>query len=219
MQPVISKYESVSYWETMLTRCDVWQGCLSPAMRMVDPVIVNTTVIDQRIDLLDNNWACYPDMRSVLGFMQYIFLPMAFYLKLHPENDCLYIPLDDPAFFLSTIKKSDVPERDEMTGCLRTLDALWLLPDAKLPKALLDYCAAFNRQWNGNTSIFHIQPFQNTHAVAQRIRQEIWSESMLKEDLGLSARALDEFCTQFYKAPRIRDLFLRFLNHRVGCLI
>ena len=217
MQLSSSRYDSADYWERMLTLGDVWQRCLAKHSHQ-RPVILNTAIMDRHAPIFDNNWGCYPDAYSALGFMQHIFLPTAFYLKMHPEHDLLYIPIEPAEDFLRDVEHSAAPEREIMADCLRELDALWVLNEGELDMSLRAFCKRFNAQWQGDDAFFHVTPYFHTREVGRAIRKEIWAEEMLKQELDLTGKELNAFCQQFYRQPQARELFMRFLNHRVGCL-
>lgn len=212
------KYSQSEYWEWTLGKQDVWNDLFVPPEQLSHPVFVNACVVDSGRSLLDNNWACYPGLEPVLGFVQYIFLPTVFYYAMHPEIDRLVVPVLSSEEFLEQIRESDSVHRLAMSGFVYEALSLWNQPEHRQAKALEKFCARFNRYWEQQDSLFCLNLFFSPHTVASYLKEQLWCEELFSEEFGFTYQQLDDLCNRFDEEPFAKHLFLHWLNTRVGCL-
>ncbi len=214
------KYNSHYYWEgTLAGKTDVWQ---SPFDDKADPqqvLFVNTTLIDYPRSTLDNNWACYPDSKSLLGFLLYIYVPLAFYFIMYEDNEKLLIPIASTQELLASIQQMNREDAAAMLATIEELVSLWELNESACRTALQQFCRRFNETWHGGNTILHIGLFTSAQAIAQHILAEQEFPEVLAEDIGLTPRQLQELCEKFYSDTFIRKTFVKILNNKIGCII
>lgn len=212
------KYQQPGYWEQTLGRQDVWNSLFAPPEQLEHPVFVNACVADRQRTLLDSNWACYPDAESVLGFVQYIFLPTVFYYVLHPENDRLMVPIQSTAELLEMVQTTDSPHRLAMSGFVYELGAVWNHPEERRRQALSRFCVRFNHYWNRQDCEFCLNIFSDVDSVATYLKEIVWCEELFEEEFGYTYHGLEELCRRFKTEPFAKHLLLNWLNTRVGTL-
>lgn len=214
-----SRYRLLSYWEWALKERDIWQGFLEEPGKAERPILLNCALIEPRRGLVDNNWACYPNPPSVLGFIQYIFLPMVFRFLTHPEAQRLYIPIQSQRELVRDLLASGHPQARQMAALLRAADKLWALSPEALYRALPAFCQRLGCAISDEGTVLHIRPFFNTLEVGHFLRQSLWCDELFTEDIGITPQQFESFCTQFYKTPASQVMFVRYLNHKVGCVV
>lgn len=214
------KYNNHYYWEGALARkFDVWQSHFDETADPYQVLFVNTTLIDYPRSTLDNNWACYPDSKALLGFLQYIYLPLVFYFTLHKDNDKLLIPIASTEELLASIEDSGSADATLMAAALEELTGLWQLDENACRTALADFCRRFNETWYRTDSILHIGLFDSTQAIARHLLEEQEFPEVLEEDIGLSPAQLTALCDNFYSDTFARKTFIKVLNNTIGCII
>ena len=218
MRSPACKYQQPGFWEWTLGKQDVWNDLFVPPEELRQPVFVNACVADERRFLLDSNWACYPDTESVLGFVQYIFLPTVFYYVLHPENDRLMVPIQSTAELLEMVQTTDSPHRLAMSGFVFELSAVWQRTGKQREIALRRFCSRFNRYWQREDFQLSLHIFSHAEEVASYLKELVWCEELFEEEFGYSYAQLDELCTRFETEPFAKHLLLNWLNSRVGSL-
>lgn len=218
MNSTACKYNQPEYWEWTLGQQDVWNDLFVPPEQLAAPVFVNACVADEKRILLDSNWACYPDIESVLGFVQYIFLPTVFYYAMHPENDRLMVPIQSTPEFLELIQKTDTPHRLAMSGFVYELCAIWSHTEQKQWDAFTRFCSRFNQYWENRDEMFSLNIFPKAEAVASYLKEQVWCEELFEEEFGYSYSQLDELCSRFETELFAKHLMLHWLNTRVGSL-
>jgi len=214
------KYNSHYYWEgTLARKTDVWQKHFDDTADPHQVLFVNTTLIDYPRNTLDNNWACYPDSKSLLGFLLYMYLPMAFYFILHEETEKLLIPIASTQELLKSIQKMNREDASAMLSTIEDLVSFWELNESACRTALHHFCRRFNENWYGYNTILHIGIFTSTQAIAHHILEEQEFPEVLEEDIGLTSRQLKELCENFYSDTFTRKTFVKILNNKIGCII
>ncbi|MDU4959484.1 MAG: hypothetical protein E6X17_02285 [Sporomusaceae bacterium] len=211
------KYNHHQYWESLLPK-NPWQGSFA-AKNMEQAVFVNTVIIDHRRDILDNNWASYPNIKSLLGFLQYLHLPLVFFHTLRPDKQELLVPVCSSAEFLELIDQSGSERAPAMRQALAELDRCWQLDDEQCLLALRNFCRGFNALWQQGDYILNIGIFADTLEIARYILDQNPFPEVLEEDTGLTPGGLLDMCNNFYHEPLLRRNFVKLLNHKIGCVI
>ena len=218
MKPAAAAYNGHTCWEGYLAHKDVWQSLFQPTAGATYPLFVNTAIEAPARGIFDVNWAGYPDVYALLGFLQYVFLPTAFYSMLHPQAGQLYTPVLPTAELLDWIAESDAPQKDAMRAFLSELDAMWELDRIALTHALGTFSERLSDAFSATHTALYVRIFRSTYEVAQSIKDAVWAEDVFKEDFRITSGELDDWCRRFYHEPFARHSFLKFLNERVGLL-
>ena len=214
------KYDSHYYWEgTLAGKTDVWQRHFDDKADPHQALFVNTALIDYPRNTLDNNWACYPDSKSLLGFLLYMYVPLAFYFIIHEENEKLLIPIAATQELLDSIQTMNREDAAAMYSTIEELVSFWELDESACRTALQHFCRRFNETWYSDNTILHIGIFTSTQAIAHHILEEQEFPEVLEEDIGLTARQLKELCDKFYSDTFTRKTFVKILNNKIGCII
>ncbi len=211
------QYNGHTYWEHCLLQKDVWQSLFQPSGSRY-PLFIHTAIVDKQRGVLDANWAAYPDGYALLGFLQYVFLPTAFYFCLHPQSTAMYTPVLSTEAFAEWIMENGGGRAHEMRASLFELDALWDSGRAELIPALRAFCARFHARFSAGGVTLHVRLFRSTYEVARFMREAVWAEDVFAEDFRITPQAFDDWCRRFYHEPFARHSFLKFLNERVGLL-
>lgn len=218
MKPAGAAYNGHTCWEGYLTNKDVWQSLFQPAAGANYPLFVNTAIEDRAHGIFDVNWAGYPDVYALLGFLQYVFLPTAFYSMLYPEHGQLYTPVLPTAELLEWIQESSTPQKEAMRTFLNELESLWELDRIALAHALSAFTERLSAAFSATHTVLYVRIFRSTYEVAQSIKGVAWAEDVFEEDFRITTSELDDWCRRFYHEPFARHSFLKFLNERVGLL-
>ncbi|MCD3282409.1 hypothetical protein G8V05_09255, partial [Clostridium botulinum C/D] len=65
------KYNNYYYWKNVLcNKKEVWKCSIMNTLDLQESIYINTTILDYDKNTLDNNWACYPNIKALLGFIQ-----------------------------------------------------------------------------------------------------------------------------------------------------
>jgi hypothetical protein len=212
------KYNHHLYWENLLSK-NPWQSSFVTAGSACQAVFVNTAMIDYRRNVLDNNWAGYPDVKFLLGFLQYLHLPLVFFHTLNHSEQELLFPVCSSSEFLEYIEESGSEHAPVMRQAILELDRCWQLDDALCLVKIRDFCCRFNTFWHQDDYILNISVFANTQEIARYVMEQNEFPEVLEEDTGLTIDQLLTMCNNFYHEPLVRRNFVKLLNHKIGCVI
>lgn len=161
----------------------------------------------------------------MLGFIQYIFLPTAFFTLLNNKFDELVIPLAPSYEFLNEIKNFTTVKDETTMSILKkyieTIDELWTLDDKDCLKILKNFCNDFNKQWQENDgNLLQLNVFENTFEIGEYVipknHDAIFLE-VLEEDMGLTKKQWENVYMNVYENKFIKNKFIDILNYKIGC--
>lgn len=214
------KYNSHHYWENMLIKDkDVWKSYIADTVTPQKAIFINTSIIDYRRRTLDNNWACHEDIKSLLGFMQYVYLPLAFFYIINPENSALLIPMHSSDYFIQYIRNSSSDFAKAMEGFILELKSYWDLEASECMKKIKNFCASFNAFWDKQEIILHAMVFSSTIEIAEQLISTNEFKEVLEEDIGMTLNQLFGMCRNFYYDTFLQRNFVSILNNKIGCII
>ena len=212
-------YGTAMFWEWALEHHNVWQGFFLDAKKISSPIFLNTTMIQYQGIVYDNDWVCYPNIYAALGFIQYVFLPSVFYAINHPENQQIYIPVCSTETYIEEYLNHENAQCRQMAETLRSLALFWQLEASALVIKLLQFCNRFMNDWSTGDTVMNIRLFQDAYDVNRFVQEALWDDGIFYEDIGVRRDEFEHFCEQFYQETSCREIFIRFLNHRVGCVV
>ena len=215
----MSKYRSIEYWNSQLELGTAsWKTSEIHHLTAANTFFLHTAVMNYRSGLLDFDWACYPDVKGLLGFLQFVYLPSAFRHWLNPDEESLQIPLCSQAKLLAYLNEFPISQQSKMESDLRELESYWELDDRKCKEKLILFIDNFNRTWSTKELALTLHFFNNTSEIAEYlIRLNPFSE-ILEEDWGMTELELRQLCKDFYSNQMIQKNFLSLLQNRIGCI-
>lgn len=219
MRDSISKYRFPEYWEAALAQKDVWNGVFDTGESLHAPIFVNTCVIDQGGGLFDNNWACYPNIQALLGFVQYVFLPTVFYYQTEQENGPLTTPIYTKSEFLSETLSSASPHKLAMASQIKQVETIWTLAEQSQQTAMRQFSLRFNHYWAQQSCKIVLELSFGVQDIADKLKEIIWCEELFAEETGYTTQEFDRLCARFQKEDLARHILMRVLNERVGCIV
>lgn len=214
------KYNNPYYWEdVLLKKRNLWRDDFAEIKSPHDAIFINTAVIDYERDVIDNNWACYPDAKSLLGFIQYVYIPLAFFYIINITNQDLYIPICSHSEMLEYINDSGSEYGDVMKTSLDELNTYWELDSVSCLEKLREFSNKFNSFWYHENSIFHLGIFGSTFEIADYLIHTTEFGEVLEEYIGLTTIQLKDICENFYTDRFSKRSFVHILNNNIGCII
>lgn len=214
------KYNNPYYWEgILLKKKDLWQNYFAEVKSSQDAIFINTVVIDYKRETVDNNWACYPDAKSLLGFIQYIYLPVAFFYTINITNQDLYIPICSRSEMIEYIRESGSDYGSVMETSLDELSTYWELDNGSCLAKIREFSNKFNAFWDRGNSILHLGIFGSTFEIAEHLIRTNEFTEVLEEDIGFTTSQLMQMCEKFYTDQFSKRSFVKILNNNIGCIV
>lgn len=214
------KYNTHYYWDSMAnSKNDIWRYNIMDKEEVDKSIFLNTTIINYKKGIIDNNWACYSEVKGILGFIQYIYLPTVFLSLLNKDND-IVTPICSSEEFIEYIKeyKFDKKYLKTMENNLDEVKENWYLSDEECFLNIKRFCNKFNDMWNKKDIILYINVFKNTLEIADNVMKEEFTE-VVEEDIGISKNQLYDLCRDVHTNKFIKKTFVTFLNNNIGCIV
>ena len=217
-----NRYNNLFYWENLLFKKEnIWSGNFKDIPISSRSIFINTTIIDYKKNIFDNNWAVYPDKKSLLGFIQYVFMPTVFFCYVNDRNKDILTPIGSKEELIKEIKalceKEDVICK--MKYFINEIDGLWALNESQLIDELKKYCCEFNRAWHEQDTVFHVTVYSSGEEIVEEISKEDNFLEVIEEDIGMSISTLKETIGNLQENLFMKSNFIKILNNQIGCLI
>lgn len=205
----------------MVKRKNIWNGNFNDIPIGQDSIFINTTIVDYEKNIFDNNWAVYPNVQSLLGFVKYIFIPTVFFFNANSKTKEIITPIAYKEELLEEInilcKEKDSTEKIEYF--INKIYDLCELDQHKRIDELKKYCYEFNTQWQDSTRIFNIDIYSSGKEIIDKISKEENFLEVIEEDIGMSINALKEITKDLHHNLFMKNNFIKILNNNIGCII
>lgn len=160
------KYNSISYWEPLIREHETLKERIFENEPITDKTMFIHYVIFNNQSGIESVLAPIPDLKRLLGFIEYCFLPEAYYKWIEGKNKPIVkIPTVSVEKILEeAIQKGKVDreERSHMIGDLQAIRKFWTMNEDTAVKELAKFCRKFNTYWLGNSTEFlYLRVFKN----------------------------------------------------------
>lgn len=214
------KYNNHFYWEhALFSQKDIYKHFLIDTISPKETIFINTTIIDYNNNIFDNNWGCYSNIKALLGFIQYIYIPSAFYHIINKDTEDILIPICSSNELIEHIREMSSEHNEYMENTLLELTSYWELEDHLCLTLIKDFCNRFNSLWNIGNMLLYINIFLSPLDIAQHIISKEDFIEVFEEELGMRKEEFISICNDFYKNKFIQRTFVDFLNNKVGCIV
>lgn len=218
----MDKYNNHYFWEYVLSNGkDVFRGYFKEPTISTKGIFINSTVVDYGRNTLDNDWAFYPDIKSLLGFIQYVYIPQTFFYILNKTNKDIYVPICSSEKFIEYMEEEHFNSQytESMKETILELSSCWDTDDDLCLHKIIKFCQNFNSIWNKDEFFLHLGIFTDAQNIAEHIIKNEGFIEILEEDFGISMNEFFKMCESFYEDKFMQKIFLQFLNNKVGCII
>ncbi|PAB57140.1 hypothetical protein [Anaeromicrobium sediminis] len=215
------------FWENKIRNTDsILFGSIGQKRLTKESVIIYIGILDKKKDLLRCGWSSHVDVSTALGFLQYVFLPTAFYTWIDRESDGFYIPLSPfhvlKEEVLKNVKKEDCKDINNdairMERAYDYLNNIWKDDDEIKNKKLKKFCKDFNIIWDEEPEKkLFIRVFEKCEEIADFILEQVEEEfeEVIEEEIGMSIDQLKFMCENAYNEPFINRNLIKILNTKI----
>ncbi len=151
-----SKYSISDYWRTKITQSEIfWSGLFENQPIGRDSVIISPVILNSYSNQDEVAWAVYPNVRSVVGFLKFIYLStfIGFILE---DIDSRYYFQDDLDDVLDSYKEEyfeKISLITKMEYFYYHLEELWGKDDAACLEELKRWTVSFNENWEESKGV------------------------------------------------------------------
>ncbi|MBC2399356.1 ribosomal protein S8 [Clostridium tetanomorphum] len=224
---MVYKYNNYYYWENLIiTGQNIWDSHFMNLPLNEKSIFINTSIIDYQQNIFENNWCCYPNILATLGFLQYVYLPTAFFNILNCKADELFVPICSSEEFISELNKTDkyityMNPSQNFDKYILELNTYWTLNENACIDKLKNFCKKFNNAWNKQDTILSINIFLKPQEIAEYIMNDkndtVFLE-VIEEEIGLTKDELFHLCNNLYNNEFMKKNFVELLNNKISCI-
>lgn len=222
-----SIYNSVEYWEESVRKNKTVKTKMFIDEEITEKTVYMHSIIFTRKSGIESSWIPIPNVRILLGFIQYCFLQEAFY-KWSEGKDNIVTKI--PSLSVESIVrlgiangKINVDEAKEMKRQISNIKNMWKLPSKDLMKKLKDFSRDFNRAWIGDSTEFlYFNIFKNSEELAEFILNtniQTNGQKSFEEKIKLSEQQWINLCKNVVGNKDLQVQFKEILSKHLAEII
>ena len=213
-------YNPFDYWKELISENRTIRGHMLMNKLPTDKSLYIHTLIFCRENGLNNIWGYLPDVKALIGYIQYSFLPEAFYIWINSKNGSVStIPIKSVEQVISDGERNNKitkEEAEKMRNHVIMIKKCWDLPKNKLILELKKFVRDFNRTWYGDSSEFlYLKIFEKPEELGKFVLESSYmssSEDELKEKTNEDTTTWLEMCKKATTNKKSGEQFRRILQ-------
>lgn len=215
------------FWENkIINDANLWEGYFENEIIHKNSKIIYTGLIDNEKNIFHYGFAVYPSTYKLLGFLQHVFLPTAFFTWFDCESHGFYIPLSSYDIVVSEVQRcnKNIDENlvNSMNNWYSFITNLWLFDLKFIDIGLKSFCEKFNNEWDKDSEKkLFLKIFDSPSQVFNFVKDSIgWSEydDFVEEELSMSLEKLKFTCDNVLTEPLLNKKFIDILNTNMPVL-
>lgn len=213
-------YNSFDYWENVIRENKTIRGHMFMQKPPTEKSLYFHTLIFSKGNGMNNIWGYFPNVKSLIGYLQYSFLQESFYKWIHGKDKLITrIPS------ISVEKVIEDGERakeiaDKMKKDYQFLSKLWDMPSRDAERELKKFLREFNKKWIGdNREFLYIKLFKSPKEVGDFVVSSATitnSEGELESKIGMKIDEWLNLCENTLKDKKCAEKFRQILLKRLS---
>lgn len=221
------QYDSFRYWEEVIRENKTIRGHMFMHELPTKKTLYIHTLIFSRNNGIDNIYAYFPDVKSLLGYIQYSFLQEAFYKWIYCKNS---VAIDVPSIPADEIIKNGYNEGlitketyKTMMDNYNRVKNMWNLSKDRVLTELMKFAREFNKTWLGNNKEFlYMKIFKTPVELGEFVVESTMltnSEKEFEDKVGVSIERWSEICKNVNKSEGFNEEFRKILKKNLSEVI
>lgn len=216
-----NKYDDYYYWENIIKK-DKSDNPFAGDPITEESLFFHGVIINCHGESYEN-WLHFPNIKALLGFLQYVFVPTAFYAFL--SNDTVLLVqgnLDEMLDIMTDSEKFSKKELiPQMRKFSRQLRELWNYDSDKCIDKLKKFSVEYSDRWSSGDELFsYFNVFKSPIELGKYIVESYENSeeadiTMFKDQLELSKAEWLSICDQVYENDFMKRKFTEILNNRL----
>ncbi len=214
-----SIYNSLGYWDTLLRENLTMKENIFKEVSINEKTPFYHTVIFTRNNGMEILWSPCNDIKALIGYIQYVFLPQAFYYWIEGADKKINrYPILTPERVINNGEKSGKLSHNEavlMKSQVDYIKKLWGMSRYSALKELKSFSTSFNNTWFGNSNGFmYLQVFENAEDMGKFVvttNNQTSSQKSFQESTGLDEKQWINLCKDITNDKEAQKRFLDIL--------
>lgn len=199
---VRQNYNSFDYWKNLISENRTIRGHMLMNKLPTDKSLYIHSLIFCKESGLNNIWGYFPNIQALVGYIQYSFLPEAFYIWINCKEEVVtFIPIKPAEEIIrdgEIRKKITKEEAENMKKHLNMIKRCWELPKNRLIPEIKKFTREFNRTWYGDSREFlYLKIFQKPEELGKFVVESNYmsaNEEEFKDKINADSDEWLEIC-------------------------
>ncbi|WP_171785459.1 hypothetical protein [Clostridium butyricum] len=182
------------------------------------------TLIFSKGNGMNNIWGYFPNVKSLIGYLQYSFLQESFYKWIHGKDKLITripsISVEKVIEDGERAKKITKEIANKMKKDYQFLSKLWDMPSRDAERELKKFLREFNKKWIGdNREFLYIKLFKSPKEVGDFVVSSATitnSEGELESKIGMKIDEWLNLCENTLKDKKCAEKFRQILLKRLS---
>lgn len=217
-------YNSFDYWENVIRENKTIRGHMFMQKPPTEKSLYFHTLIFSKGNGMNNIWGYFPNVKSLIGYLQYSFLQESFYKWIHGKDKLITripsISVEKVIEDGERAKKITKEIADKMKKDYQFLSKLWDMPSRDAERELKKFLREFNKKWIGdNREFLYIKLFKSPKEVGDFVVSSATitnSESELESKIGMKIDEWLNLCENTLKDKKCAEKFRQILLKRLS---
>ncbi len=217
-------YNSFDYWENVIRENKTIRGHMFMQKPPTEKSLYFHTLIFSKGNGMNNIWGYFPNVKSLIGYLQYSFLQESFYKWIHGKDKLITripsISVEKVIEDGERAKKITKEIADKMKKDYQFLSKLWDMPSRDAERELKKFLREFNKKWIGdNREFLYIKLFKSPKEVGDFVVSSATitnSEGELESKIGMKIDEWLNLCENTLKDKKSAEKFRHILLKRLS---
>ena len=217
-------YNSFDYWENVIRENKTIRGHMCMQKPPTEKSLYFHTLIFSKGNGMNNIWGYFPNVKSLIGYLQYSFLQESFYKWIHGKDKLITripsISVEKVIEDGERAKKITKEIADKMKKDYQFLSKLWDMPSRDAERELKKFLREFNKKWIGdNREFLYIKLFKSPKEVGDFVVSSATitnSEGELESKIGMKIDEWLNLCENTLKDKKCAEKFRQILLKRLS---
>jgi len=217
---VRQNYNYFKYWENIINENKTIRGHMFMKEPPKEKSLYVHTLIFTKNSGIENIYAYFPDVKVLLGYIQYSFLQEAFYKWIHGKKRMITkIPYQSVEDIVDEGLKVGLIT-DEIAKVMLSnynkIKKMWELPKDRILIELMKFTREFNKSWFGNNKEFlYMKIFKTPIELGNFVVESTMitgDENYFENKVGVTIEEWVEICKNSIKDKKIGNAFKKIVQ-------
>lgn len=166
--------------------------------------------VDTEKDIFKCGWSMHENYEKMLGFIEHIFVPAAFYNWYDRHSAGFYLPMSD----FSTVKEQVELYEEEVADKSVLLSLKENVQNMKHHK-LVKSCESINTHYIDNKKRVFIKVYDGISEVKDEIMSIIPFDELFEEEMGMDRETFNGLCENLNDETFFKKRLVSYLNNNI----
>ena len=217
-------YNSYDYWKDVTRENETIRGHMFMQKPPTEKSLYFHTLVFSKSNGINNVWGYFPNVRSLIGYLQYSFLQESFYKWINGRDKLITrIPsISVEKIIEEGVKQKKITKQiaDNMKKDYKFIANLWDMPSEDAERELRRFLKEFNKRWIGdNREFIYVKLFKSPKELGDFVIESSLltnTENELESKIGMNIEEWKNVCENVLKdklkAEKFRQILLKKLT-------